>query len=161
MNTGQSLLSIGALLMFSLVSLNFNSTVLQNTTVEVENKVYLTAFSLADDLIEEIKQKAFDAATIDFPTTNPESLTGPYNLGHGYWEEYPNYNDIDDFNGFVKEVSAPHAENYEVSCIVRYVDGDNPDNVVWNQTFYKKVIVNVSSPFLRNPVQLSQIFTHK
>jgi hypothetical protein len=161
MNTGQSLLGIGALLMFSLVSLNFNSTVLQNTTVEVENKVYLTAFSLADDLIEEIKQKAFDAATIDFPTTNPESLTGPYNLGHGDWENYPNYNDIDDFNGFVKAVSAPHAENYNVSCVVRYVDGDNPDNVVWTQTFYKKVIVTVSSPYLRNPVQLSQIFTHK
>jgi hypothetical protein len=116
---------------------------------------------LADDLIEEIKQKAFDAATINFPTTNPESLTDPYNLGHGDWENYPNYNDIDDFNGFVKAVSAPHAENYEVSCIVRYVDGDNPDNVLWTQTFYKKVIVTVSSPYLRNPVKLSQIFTHK
>jgi hypothetical protein len=161
MNTGQSLLGIGALLMFSLVSLNFNSTVLQNTTVEVENKVYLTAFSLADDLIEEIKQKAFDAATIDFPTTNPESLTSAYNLGHGDWENYPDYNDIDDFNGFVKAVSAPHAENYEVTCDVRYVDGDNPDNVVWTQTFYKKVIVTVDSPYLRNPVQLSHIFTHK
>ncbi len=161
MNTGQSLLSIGALLVFSLVSLNFNSTILQNTTVEVENKVYLTAFSLADDLIEEIKQKAFDAATIDFPTTNPESLTSAYSLGHAAGEEYPNFNDIDDFNGFTKEVSAPHAENYQVNCIVRYVDGDNPDNVVWTQTFYKKVTVIVNSPYLRNPVKLSQIFTHK
>ena len=161
MNTGQSFLSIGALLMFSLVSLNFNSSVLQNTTVEVENKVYLTAFSLADDLIEEIKQKAFDAATLNFPTTNPESLTGAYNLGHGNWEVYPNYNDIDDFHGYTRAISAPHVENYEVSCVVRYVDGDDPDKVVWTQTFYKKVIVTVTSPYLRNPVTLSQIFTHK
>ena len=161
MNTGESLLSVGALLVFSLVSLNFNSTVLQSTTVEVENKVYLTAFSLADDLIEEIKQKAFDAATIDFPTTNPASLTESNNLGPGNFEDYPNYNDIDDFNGYVKPVSAPHAENYEVSCLVQYVDGDNPDNVVSTQTFYKKVTVTVTSPYLRNPVNLSQIFTHK
>jgi hypothetical protein len=161
MNTGQSLLSIGALLVFSLVSLNFNSTVLTNTTVEVENKVYLTAFSLADDLIEEIKQKAFDAATINFPTTNPSSLTDAYSLGHGSWEVYPDYNDIDDFNGFVKTVSAPHAENYKVSCIVTYVDGDNPDKVVWTQTFYKKVTVTVGSPYLRNPIKLSHIFTLK
>jgi len=161
MNSGQSLLSIGALLMFSLVSINFNSSVLQNTTVEVENKVYLTAFSLADDLIEEVKQKAFDAATLNFPTTNPSSLTPPNNLGPGNFEEYPNYNDIDDFHQYERGVSAPHAENYLVSCIVQYVDGENPDKVVGTQTFYKKVTVTVTNPYLRSPVQLSQIFTHK
>jgi hypothetical protein len=161
MNSGESLLSVGALLAFSLVSLNFNSTVLQNTTVEVENKVYLTAFSLADDLIEEVKQKAFDAKTIDFPTTNPESLTPANNLGPGNFEDYPFYNDIDDFNGFERGVSAPHAENYLVGCEVHYVDDDNPDIISTTQTFYKKVTITVSSPYLRNPVQLSQIFTHK
>ena len=161
MNTGQSFLSIGALLLFSLVSLNFNSSVLTNTTVEVENKVYLTAFSLADDLIEEIKQKAFDAATLNFPTTDPSTLTGAFNLGHGWWETYPDYNDIDDFNGFVQTVSAPHVENYQITCAVWYVDGDDPDTIVWTQTFYKKVTVTVSSPYLRNSIQLSHIFTLK
>ena len=161
MTSVESLLSVGALLIFSLVSLNFNSTVLQNTTVEVENKVYLTAFSLADDLIEEVKQKAFDAATINFPTTNTARLTPAGRLGPGNWENYPFYNDIDDFNGFERDVSAPHAENYEVICEVYYVDKDNPDAVSSAQTFYKKVTVTVDSPYLRNPVQLSQIFTHK
>ncbi len=160
MNT-ESFLTIGALLLFSLVSLNFNSTVLSNTTVEVENKVYLTAFSLADDLIEEIKQKAFDAATLDFPTTDPSTLTATNNLGHGWWETYPDYNDIDDFNGFVQSVSAPHAEGYEITCVVQYVDGDDPDQIVSTQTFYKKVTVTVDSPYLRNPIQLSHIFTLK
>ena len=161
MNTGHSFLSIGALLLFSLVSLNFNSSVLSNTTVEVENKVYLTAFSLADDLIEEIKQKAFDASTIDFPTTDPSTLTSAYSLGHGGWETYPDYNDIDDYNGFVQSVSAPHAEGYEITCVVQYVDGDDPDQIVSTQTFYKKVTVNVDSPYLRSPIQLSHIFTLK
>jgi hypothetical protein len=157
----ESFLTIGALLLFSLVSLNFNSTVLSNTTVEVENKVYLTAFSLADDLIEEIKQKAFDATTLDFPTTDPSTLTATNNLGHGWWETYPDYNDIDDFNGFVQSVSAPHAEGYEITCVVQYVDGDDPDQVVSTQTFYKKVTVTVDSPYIRSPIQLSQIFTLK
>lgn len=161
MNTTNSFLTIGALLLFSLVSLNFNSTVLSSTTVEVENKVYLTAFSLADDLIEEIKQKAFDAATVDFPTTDPKTLTAAYDLGRGWWETYPEFNDIDDFNNFEQTVSAPHAENYRITCAVYYVDGDNPDEIVWTQTFCKKVIVTVSSPYLRNPIQLSQIFTLK
>ena len=161
MNSGQSLLSIAALVVFSLVSLNFNSTILQTTTVEVENKVYLTAFSLADDLIEEVRQKAFDAATVDFPTTNTASLTSAYSLGHNSSEVYPNYNDVDDYNGFNKTVSAPHAEDYTITCEVYYVDGDNPDNKVMTQTFYKKVIVTVSSPYLRHDIQLSQIITLK
>lgn len=161
MNTGQSLLSIGALAVFSLVSLNFNSTILNNTTVEVENKVYLTAFSLADDLIEEIRQKAFDAATVDFPTTNTASLTSPYGLGPRYDESYTNFNDIDDFNGFNKTVSAPHAENYHVTCLAQYVNPNNPDQAVSTQTFYKKVTVTVTSPYLRNQVKLYQILTLK
>ena len=161
MSTNQSLFSLGALLLFALISLRFNSTVLENTTVEVENKVYLTAFSLADDLIEEIKQKSFDAATVKFPTTNPEDLTPADNLGPGWWEAYPNYNDIDDFNDFTRSVSAPHAENYSVSCDVCYVDADNPDQKVYTQTFYKRVRVTITSPYMRSPITLSMIFTLK
>ena len=161
MSTNQSLFSIGALLLFSLISMRFNSTLLENSTVETENKVYLTAFSLADDLIEEIKQKAFDAATVKFPTTNPEDLTSAYGLGPGGWESYPNYNDIDDFNDYKREVSAPHAEGYKVVCEVCYVDPDNPNQKVMTQTFYKRVRVTITSPYMRSPIVLSMIFTLK
>jgi len=161
MSNSQSILSLGALLFLSLVSLRFNSSVLENSTIETENKVYLTAFSLADDLIEEIKQKAFDAATVKFPTTDPSDLTSAYSLGHGWWEIYPNYNDIDDYNGYIRSVSAPHAENYSVTCQVWYVSPTNPNNKIMIQTFYKKVQVTVTSPYLRNSVILSFIFTHK
>jgi hypothetical protein len=161
MSNAQSILSIGALLFLSLISLRFNSSVLENSTIEIENKVYLTAFSLADDLIEEIKQKAFDAATVKFPTTNPADLTSPYSLGHAYWEEYPNYNDIDDYHRFTKTVSAPHAENYHITAKVWYVSDTNPNLNVMIRTFYKKVEVTVTSPYLRNPVKLSFIFTLK
>ncbi len=161
MSTNQSLFSIGALLLFALISLRFNSTLLENSTVETENKVYLTAFSLADDLIEEIKQKAFDAATVKFPTTNPEDLTSAYSLGPGSWEVYPNYNDIDDFNGYIRPVTAPHAENYSVICEVCYVDADNPDLKVMTQTFYKRIRVTITSPYMRSPIVLSMIFTLK
>lgn len=161
MGNVQSLLAFGAMLILALSSLNFNETVLSNSTIEIENKVVLTAFSLADDLIEEIKVRAFDAATVDFPTTNTASLTPAGSLGPGWWETYPNFNDIDDFNNYTKTVSAPHAENYNITCKVRYVDGNNPDQVVSTQTFYKKVTVTVSSPYMINPISLSFIFTLK
>lgn len=154
----QSLLAIGAVLLFGLVSLRFNSAVVQNISLEVENKVYLTAFSLADDMIEEIKQKAFDERTIDFITPDASQLTLPFSKEGDVW---PNFDDVDDYNDFSKDVGLPYLETYHVSVKVNYVDGSNPDQISNTQTFYKKVEVTVTSKYMNFPVVLSFIFTMK
>ena len=115
------------MMILSLVALRFNSSVLSTMSIEVQNKVYLTAFSLADDMIEEIKGKAFDEATIQFPTATG-NLTLPGNLGPETGEVYPYYDDVDDYNGYSKSINAPHAENYKVICSVCYVSGLTPGN---------------------------------
>ena len=161
MSGQHSFLSLGALVLISVVSLRFNSALLENSTIETENKVYLTAFSLANDLIEEIKTKAFDAATVKFPTTEPSVLTSPYYLGHADYEIYPNFNDVDDFNDYSRTISTPHIENYFVTCNVYYVSEYNPDYKVMTQTFFKRADVTVTSPYMKRTVQLSFIFTLK
>ncbi|MGA8265622.1 MAG: hypothetical protein WB779_14360 [Ignavibacteriaceae bacterium] len=155
----QSYLTIGGLLLFSLTSLRFNNAILDTSTADVQNKVYLTAFSLADDMIEEIKVKSFDQNTIQFPTNDPSTLT--LNLGPGSSEVYPNFNDVDDFNGYTRNVDEPHAEGYVVSCAVQYVQGNDPDVVSSTQTFFKKATVTVTSPYMDHAVSLSFIFTLK
>ncbi len=166
MSSIQSFLSIGAIALVAVISLRFNEAVLQNSSIEVENKVYLTAFSLADDLLEEIKEKAFDATTVKFPTTDPLTMTSPSKLGvdekgAGAFEVYPEYDDIDDYNGYVRHISAPHAEDYEISCLVWYVSPVNQNLFSNVPTFYKRVEVTVSSPYMNFPVKLSFIFTLK
>ena len=159
MSNLNSFFSLGALVLMALISLRFNSAALENSTIETENKVYLTAFSLANDLIEEIKMKAFDVATIKFTTTDPSVLTSPYSLGPASNEEYPNFNDIDDFNNYSHIIDVPHTENYLIECTVYYVSEFNPDYKVMMQTFYKRVDVTVTSPYMKNTVLLSFIFT--
>jgi hypothetical protein len=158
-NGVQSMLSIGALIIFSLISLRFDSAVLQNVGVEVENKVYLTAFSLADDLLEEIKQKAFDQQTVVFKAITPDALTPAGNLGKESGEVWPNFNDIDDYNNYTKPVSLPHAENYTVTCQINYVQEANQDQISTLQTYYKRVELTVDSPYLKHNLRLSYIFT--
>jgi hypothetical protein len=143
-----------------MVSLNFNSALLQSNTAELENKVYLTAFSLADDLIEEIKQKSYDEKTIDFPTVNRSTLTPVLALGNE-GEDYPYFDDIDDYNNFSRDADAPHSESYHILAKVYYVSETNPDVKSTTQTFHKRVDVTVSSPYLNNNVILTFIFTHK
>ncbi|HKI78738.1 MAG TPA: hypothetical protein VKA26_09375 [Ignavibacteriaceae bacterium] len=161
MNNLQSFLTIGGLLLLSLTSLRFNQAILETSTTDVENKVYLTAFSLADDMIEEIKVKSFDESTIQFPTTNTASLTPVADLGPESGETFSSYDDIDDFNGYTRAVNAPHAEGYSISCLVEYVDKDDPDDVSSDQTFYKRAKITVTSPYMQHPVTLSFIFTLK
>jgi len=154
-------LSIGAIVLMALVSLRFNTTLLQNRTTEIENKVYLTAFSLADDLIEEIKQKAFDEETVEWRAISTNQLT-PYNsfgpVDAGESSVY-DFDDIDDYHGYNKAVSLPHAENYTVTSTVDYVSASSPDVTSSLQTFFKRISVNVTSPYMSHSVKLSFVFT--
>ena len=156
----QSLLALGAIWLFALISINFNSTVVHNISIEVENKVYLTAFSLADDMIEEIKQKAFDERTIDFITPNAGQLTYPLGLEGEVW---PHFDDVDDYAGYSKDVGLPYLETYHVATEVVYVKSGDPNSVAADgeKTFYKKVEVTVTSKYMSLPVVLSFIFTMK
>ena len=158
-NGVQSFLSLGALMIFSLISLRFDSAVLQNTEVEVENKVYLTAFSLADDLLEEIKQRAFDEQTVDFKAITPSALTPSASLGKESGEAWPNFNDIDDYNNYTKPVSLPHAENYTVISKIDYVLESDQDQTSTSQTYFKRVEIFVDSPYLRHQLKLQYVFT--
>jgi hypothetical protein len=164
MTGSNSFLSIGAMALLALISLRFNATLLENRTTEIENKVYLTAFSLADDLIEEIKQKAFDEETVEWKAITAEDLT-PFekfapevrDVGEN---EYPStWDDIDDYNGYSKSISLPHVENYSVTSTVDYVSATDQDEVSNTQTYFKRVTVTVSSPYLSHSVKLSFVFT--
>lgn len=157
----QSVLAIGAMLLLTLTTINFNSAYLNNSTVEIENKVMMTAFSLADDMIEEIKIRSFDEKTVQFTSANPSDLTPSAGLGPETGESYATFDDIDDFNGYTRSISAPHAENYSIICRIEYVSSTAPDNVSSVQTFYKRAKITVSSPYLRHSINLSYIFTLK
>lgn len=150
----QSILAIGALVIFSIVSILFNSSYMQSSAVEIEDKVYLTAFSLADDLIEEMKQKAFDEKTIDFQAIRKDQLS--LTLGTD-GETWPDFDDIDDYKGYTKNVDAPHAEGYHINCDVTYCDEDG--NALGTQEYYKKVTITVSSDYLADPFQMYFIFS--
>ncbi|HUX59899.1 MAG: hypothetical protein ACYC49_10570 [Ignavibacteriaceae bacterium] len=159
MSNVQSMLAIGAMIILSFISLSFNSAVLNTSTIDFQNKVSLTAISLADNMLEEIKSKSFDQATLQFPTNNLASLTPPSSLGPEAGEVYPNFNDVDDYNGFIDTVAAPYFETYYLSCKVEYVSGNSPDVVSSVQTFDKRVTVTVTSPYLKNNISIAEIFT--
>jgi hypothetical protein len=154
-------LAIGGVVLLALTSLRFNTNILETKGTEIESKVYLTAFSLADDLIEEIKQKAFDEQTVEWKSISPSLLSSPSEFG--IFDEgetsVTDFDDIDDYHGYSKTVSLPHAEKYTVTSSVDYVSAEDQNSVSSVQTYFKRVTVKVSSPYTSYPVKLSFVFT--
>jgi len=161
MSGSHSFLTIGAMALLALISMRFNATLLENRTTEIENKVYLTAFSLADDLIEEIKQKAFDEQTVEWKAIPVEQLTNIDAFGINDPGEYSvnDFDDIDDYHNYSRPISLPHVEDYTVTSTIDYVSASDQDQVSNTQTYFKRVTVRVTSPYLSQPVRLAFVFT--
>ena len=174
MNTGQSLFSIGALLLLSLTVLRVNNTILSSDVVMRDSKLGILGVSLATSLVEEANRKAFDAATAEDGIMDVNLLTSPYGLGPGSGEYYPDFNDFDDYNKFVKFdtiftvlnignttiIDTTRYVIFKDSCSVCYVEPTNIDGKIMSKTWHKKITVFVSSPSMIDTVKVSKVFSY-
>ncbi len=65
MNTGQTMLAMGAMMLLSFLVLRFNSIHLTSAQASYNSKFGIVATLLANSLIEEAQDKAFDAVALD------------------------------------------------------------------------------------------------
>ncbi len=160
MNTGQSLLTIGAMILLSVLILRINNTFLTTGTVLMESKFAVLATSIATSQLEEISNKAFDNYTASNPTKYTGDLT-PYNrLGPETGETPATYNDVDDYNGYTKTDSTMPSAIFKINCKVEYVNTSNPDVAVNTQTWNKKITVYVTSVSMKDTVKMSEIYSY-
>ena len=143
MNTGQSLFSIGALLLLSLTVLRVNNNILLTDEVLYDSKFGIIANSIATSIIEKATTKFFDENTATGPVANPSGLT--VNLRAESGETNPdNFNDFDDFNFYTHKDTFYTNLIFDYRCEVCYVNSSNLDVPSPTQTWHKKLTVFVS-----------------
>jgi hypothetical protein len=173
---GNYLLAFGALVIFSVFSLIANQSIVNNKKVAMESQFIITATSLAQSVIEEAKNKAFDAnATTDTitvvgslsSTMAPEgsensSVPLPDYILNNSFRSASFYNDIDDYNGYSRVVTTPFSGTNTITVQVAYANSTSPYDVTGTKTWCKKMTVTVTSPFISLPggVVLTYIFTY-
>jgi MSHA pilin protein MshD len=170
MNTGQSILTIGAMLLLSVLVLRVNSTLFYSGNVVSTSKLGLIAISLAQSRLEEIKSKAFDETSVSSAISSTSSFTTAAKLGPDGTETYPNFDDIDDYNGFTKAdtiiinpnlpKSGSNLEYFNESCSVVYVTSANPDVVYGTQTWNKRITVYVAHKLSTDTIKVSTVFSY-
>jgi len=156
MGQQQLMLTLGAIVLFSLVSLSVNRLVLNHTDAIYGQQAEFYAIKLAQRFIEEAKVKAFDENTINATTGSVNGFKLPP-MGPEPVESYPNFDDVDDFNAFTTTLST-NIGAMTVSISVDYVQETNLDLVVATKTFYKKMSVTVQSDYLTSPVTAHYVF---
>ncbi|MCH7772180.1 MAG: hypothetical protein IIA49_14400 [Bacteroidetes bacterium] len=160
MNTGQMMLTIGALILLSTLMLRVNTNNLQTDTIRAEAQYGVIATSIITSIIEEAKSLAFDTKTDTNTVTTTSQLTPASNLGPGNGETYETFNDFDDFDGYTRVDSSMPSAVFEVYCEVYYIHPSNLKVKYNSRTWHKKIVIQVSSPFMKDTITQSSIYSY-
>jgi hypothetical protein len=159
MNTGQMLLTVGALILLSSMILRFNRSVLTSDEVMYNSKYNVLAASLCVSVIEEARGKAFDQNTDTAAVSNVNQLSTT--LGPDYGEaNHKDFNDFDDFNGYVKVDSTMPSAIFYLTSKVTYIEANDPIAITTNRTWHKMITVTVMSSSMKDPVAISSIYSY-
>jgi len=165
MNTGQMMITIGALMLLTTVILRVNSDFLLSTAQMAESKYELVAISLGTSLIEEAFSKPFDEITAnDSLITSPAVLSS--NLGPDAGEDSrAQFDDFDDYNNYVEYTAGDTtllSADFKISSMVYYVNPPNL-NPSGAKTYFKRIEVEVTSRFIndgKDTIRLTKVNSH-
>jgi MSHA pilin protein MshD len=141
MNTGQSMLAIGAIILLSTVILRVNNGILATNDTLLESKFGVLATSLAASIIEEASGKRFDEKTIGNPVEVLEELSLADSLNPDY--DDIGYDDFDDYNHYYRLIDSTPSAVFEVRANVCYVEDYDLEAVSAIPTWHKRITVSV------------------
>jgi len=119
MNTGQMLLTLGALGLLSLAVLNLNSSITENDISLAQNRYRLEALSLITSYIEQAGALYFDEISTD--TSSAKTVNNFSHVLQTEVNDSGHFDDFDDFNNFVKIDTGMSGVEYKVMFTVQYV----------------------------------------
>jgi len=161
MNTGQTMITLLAMMMLTLLSVRINSSILQTQISMQNSKFGLASISLATSVIENANKLSFDEVTLENAIVNTSPLTAINTLGKDAGENTPSqFDDFDDYNNYEYDERTLASAYYHISCRVCYVNPTTPNVAATSQTFHKKLTVSVSSVSMQDTVRINTIFSY-
>ncbi len=165
MNTGQMLLTVGAIVLLGTTVLTVNRSFTQQGAVLEQTEIGIYAVSVATSIVEEAAGMAFDQATVGNSVTTTASLTDPNRLGPDLGETTTPrstalFNDFDDYNNLIMGVKIAGVDSFTVKANVYYIDPSMPDAPSSSSTFFKRLDVRVYSVSTADTIKMSYIFSY-
>lgn len=165
MNTGQMILTAGAMMLISLMILSITSTQLTTQDSMQNSKFGILAISLGSSILEMATQQSFDENSIEDALTATNQLTLLKDFGAGketgeYMDSIHTWDDYDDFHGYTNVDSTMPSAFFQIMCTVEYVDPKVGGFVSANRTWHKMMTVTITSSSMQDPVILRKVFSY-
>ncbi|MCC6551157.1 MAG: hypothetical protein IT279_13920 [Ignavibacteriaceae bacterium] len=160
MGTQQSLLTILAMMLLTMLAVRMNSNILRTQDITQNSKFGLTAISLATSRIELATRLAFDENTYNNPLTSTALLTFPASFGVDSGEvSAAQFDDIDDYHNFTETDSSLPSAVYTITSKTEYLE---PVNLTGSTTptWHKQFTVYVSSSSMQDTVVMSTVLSY-
>jgi len=159
MNSGQTMLTLLAMVLLSFLILRVNNMFLQTNTTLYTTKFEVLGYSLAQSMIQEITRLDFDENTVATAISDSTKLSTT--LGPDAGETtYKTFDDIDDYNGYTRTDTIPDKNGivFNIKCNVDYVLPNTPDVVSASKTWQKRITVTVTSPYMLQNTLTNQYY---
>ena len=161
MQSGDTVLIIGGLVLLTLFAMSINSSITQDKSVLYQSEQILDALVVAQKFIEQAEALRFDE---NKSATIPTSFVYSSKLGPDSGEKYPFFDDVDDFNGFNQSDTLSGIIPYTINISIKYVNLSQPDIPTSKRTYFKKMVVTISSPLLTEiksrSIELKKLFSY-
>ncbi len=148
MNTGQTLITMGALILITITILNFHRNMIGIDDALDYNRFRLEALSVLTSRIEQASQYFFDEASTDVTnSTTLNDFVTPNALG---WDSGDNnlIDDIDDLHGTTIADTGRSGVIYSVMYTIDYVTLSGTNIVHSNvKTYHKRINIDVFDSF--------------
>lgn len=142
-------------------SLTVNDALANNEIHVIQSEYELNSISIVESLFRQAWVKSFDEAAVSgSPAKIPSDFTAAEDLGPESGETYPAFDDIDDFNALSLTDTADNGMVYTLNAVVGYVDQDDKNTMLTEQTTLKRMNVTLSSDYLEQDITLSRIYPY-
>ena len=157
---GQIILVLGAFTLLIFMTMSVNTAISNRVDDSYQAQAILAATTLAQSMLNQVTQKAFDDSVVVHPVDSVTHLTPVASLGRDLGEIYPNFDDIDDFNNYSKKDTIINGI-FTTNVAVAYVTPANLGASSGVRTFYKRITVTMTSRELKNiPISLTRICSY-
>ena len=157
MNTGQMMITLGAMVLLSVVILRVTTNFMNTDILLMESQFGVLGVSLATSIMEEATGKSFDEESDSGTVLTLSDLS---TIGPDAGEVYPDFNDFDDYDGLIKIDSSMPSAIYKVECNVDFVTPANLDGVSAAKTWHKRLKVLVTTTSSTDTIELETIYSY-
>lgn len=177
MNTGQMMMTLGAMILLSFLILRVNSSQVNSHGTIVDSKLGIVGITVANTYVDFAKRQVLDEVIRDSTVTvsSYADFTNPSQLGPESGEVYPDFDDVDDFNlwdpsqgreiiitdttTLANSTNLSQNTPFYITSEVYYVDQPNFDTKVNYKTWFKRLVVKVWADGMIDTITYSSIST--